>query len=395
MTRSPVVALVALTISSLVAAASAQPPNLLPNPSFELVEPPPPSPEIAAGRATLQPDEWLPRTWSIWSPDGAIVRCPDDSAQAHTGRRSVHIQAERGTGQVRYLPLVAPDNRPWTVRLWARGKGKLLAVAYDVSTDSWKQLTSWPFDITADWRELSFEFKPPDGCRKWTLDLVTQGPTDLWLDDVLATYPDLVPLGLPPTGPLGKDADTLLYLSFDEPLNEDAFFIKPQAGLIDQGLFGKALSLGPGGYIAGSANENLDPQRGTIEVWCNLLSPGNDGIARSIVSIPGPEGMWLGKDQYSHIHFGFSSGWGRLSGVTVQGYAYNWQPGVWRHLAACWDKDLLELFVDGKLIGWGNSPRLSRSLGPELALGAEGIALDDLRISNTVRYRQLVPPDAK
>jgi hypothetical protein len=188
------------------------------------------------------------------------------------------------------------------------------------------------------------------------------------------------------------DAETLLYLPFEDPFNEDAFFVKPGARLTDQGLFGKALSLGAEGYVACSANENLDPQRGTIEVWVKLLSPGNDGIARPIVQVPGPEGMWLGKDQYSHVGFGFSSGWARTSGVTVMGYAHSWQPGVWRHLAACWEADLLQLFVDGKLIGWERQPRLSRSLGPELGLGSAGLELDDLRISRVTRYRVEVPP---
>ena len=73
------------------------------------------------------------------------------------------------------------------------------------------------------------------------------------------------------------------------------------------------------------------------------------------------------------------------------GYAGSWQPGVWRHLAACWDKELLQLFVDGKLIGWERNPKLSRFLGPELGIGSPGLELDDLRISDVVRYRQAVP----
>jgi hypothetical protein len=267
------------------------------------------------------------------------------------------------------------------------------AEAWDVTGDPWKQTDSRPFELTDTWTEVGCELQLPEGCRKWLLDVVTEGPTEAWIDDVLVAYPGLQALGLPPTGPLSKDEHTLLYLPFEEPFNEDAFFAKPQAELVDGGLFGKALRLGPEGYVACSANENLNPQRGTIEVWCKLLSPGNDNIAHGIVSVPGPEGMWLGKDQYSHIHFGFSSGWGRLSGTTAMGYSWNWQPGVWRHLAACWDKDLLQLFVDGKLIGWQRNPKLSRSLGPELAIGAAGMELDDLRISDVVRYRQAVPQD--
>ena len=234
---------------------------------------------------------------------------------------------------------------------------------------------------------------PSEGCRKWLLDLTTEGPTEAWIDDAFVTYPGLKALGLPPERPLTKDEGTLLYLPFEEALNAGGFFVKPQAELTgpEEGRFGRALRLGPEGYVACSAYESFDPEQGTIEVWCKLLSPGSDGVARTIVSIPGPEGMWLGKDQYSPMHFGFSSGWGRLSGVTAMGYADSWQAGVWRHFAACWDKDLLELLVDGKVIGWQRQPKLSRALGPELAIGSPGVEIDDLRISRVVRYRQEVP----
>jgi len=370
----------------------AQVPNLLPNPSFELVEPPAPTAQHMMPLET--PAElWRPRTWDAWPEGGAVLTLPDDSAQAHSGRRCVHLAAEQGLARVRYQPMAVPAQQTWTVRAWMRGKGKVRADAWDVSGDPWKQIGIRPLELSEAWTEVGCELQLPEGCRKWALDLITEGPTEAWIDDVLVTYPGLQALGLPPTGPLSKDEHTLLYLPFEEPLNEDAFFVKPQADLVAEGLFGKALWLGPEGYVACSANENLNPQQGTIEVWCKLLSPGNDNIAHGIVSVPGPEGMWLGKDQYSHIHFGFSSGWGRLSGTTAMGYSWNWQPGVWRHLAACWDKDLLQLFVDGKLIGWERNPKLSRSLGPELSIGSAGMELDDLRVSDVVRYRQAVPKD--
>ncbi len=64
---------------------------------------------------------------------------------------------------------------------------------------------------------------------------------------------------------------------------------------------------------------DVSTEQGTIEVWCKLLSPGDDGVSHAIVSVPGPEGMWLGKDQHAHVTFSFSSGWGRLSGTTATG----------------------------------------------------------------------------
>ena len=227
-----------------------------------------------------------------------------------------------------------------------------------------------------------------------TLPLATGGPTEVWLDDVTVAYAGLTPLGLPPEGPLVRDAHTLLYLPFETPFNEDVFFVKGKVLLTreGEGRFGRAVRLGPEGYVACSANENLDPSRGTLELWVNLLSPGSDGVYHSLVGVPGPEGMALRKDQYAHVGFGFCTGWRPLSGATAMGYAHTWQPGVWRHVAACWNAALMQLFVGGKLIAWGHKPALSRALGPELGIGSAGIELDDLRISNVVRYRQAVPP---
>jgi hypothetical protein len=375
-------------------AQPAAPPNLLPNPSLEVTEPPPPTREQVAAKQQPPPESWLPRTWNVWAHDGAVYKCPDDPAQAHTGRRSVYFNAQVGGGVLRYGPMPVPDTRAWTVRFWARGRGKVAAVAHDVLPDRWNQLKDWHFDLAQGWGTFELQFEPKEGCRKWMLDLATEGQTEVWIDDVLVTYPGLTSLGLPPEGPAGKDDHTLLYLPFEEPLNEDVFFIKQRAELSapGEGRFGRALVLGAGGYVACSANENLDPRQGTIEVWVKPLWTGNDGVYHAFVSVPGPEGMALHKDQYSHVYFGFSSGWASLSYAFSDGYAYWWQPGVWRHIAACWDQDLLELFVDGKLIAWKTKPKLSRSLGPELAIGSEGMALDDLRISNVVRYRVLAPP---
>lgn len=388
-------AVVPLTMTALFTAeVCAAPANLLPNPSFELVEPPAPTAQCPTPVKALA-SLWLPRTWHAWAEGGAVLTLPDEPAQAHGGRRCVHISAERGLGRARYQPIPAPGRQTWTVRAWVRGEGKVRLDIWNVSTDEWTPIDSRSFELTEAWAEANHEFEPPEGCRKWLLDLVTDGPTEAWIDDVLVTYPGLEPLGLPPAGALSRDEHTLLYLPFEEPFNEDAFFVKPQAELTgpDEGLFGRALRLGPDGYVACSANENLNPQQGTIEVWCKLLSPGNDGVSHPIVSVPGPEGVWLGKDQYAHVTFSFSTGWGRLSGTTALGYAGSWQPGVWRHLAACWDKELLQLFVDGKLIGWERNPKLSRFLGPELGIGSPALELDDLRVSDVVRYRQAVPAE--
>jgi len=421
---------------SLVVLAHAQAPagmpaavnNLLPNPSFEMVEPPAPTPATAMGKP-IPPESYLPRTWNVAPHGGAEVLCPEDAAAAHSGKRCVRLKAPQGRAVLRYSMAPVPFKGPWTVRLWARGAGKLTLLMYQVGKDKWTPLEPKVFSLpkgsplregrpgseyppegmkpsggkegapavpSGIWRELECQLDPKDS-RLISLDFAADAPADLWIDDVFVSYPGLPALNLPPTKPLGKDAETLLYLPFEEWFDEDAFFVKQKASLSKEGegVFGKCLVLGPEGYVACSANENVDPAQGTIEIWFRLLTPGSDGLYRSIVGVPGMEGLMLAKDQYSHVVFAMSTGWHSLCRAVAMGYAWHWQPGVWRHLAASWDKDLIQLFVDGKLVAWECNPKLPRTLGPELAIGSANLELDDLRISRIVRYRQPVPPPEK
>ncbi|MBI2301092.1 MAG: hypothetical protein HYU66_19445 [Armatimonadetes bacterium] len=370
----------ALFLATAVSAA-----NLLPNGSFESTEPPPPNKERAQSGEPPPAESWPPRTWNVWCDWNASWSCPDDPATAHSGRRCLKYQVVQGVGRLRYGPMPVPDGSPWTVRLYARGKGTWKLGGYAVEPGRWTPLPATAtFTLEDGWKP--FEWTVTPGCRSWALELTTQGAGEYWLDDVEVSYPGLPDLHLPPDQPAGRDEHTLLYLPFEEALNEDAFFIKGRCELASGGRFGKCLRLGAEGYVACSATEGLDPRQGTIELWVKLLSPGNDGVFHGFVMIPGPEGMALCKDQYSHISFGFSSGWGTLSRIWADGYAHWWQPGVWRHIAACWDKDSMELFVDGKLIAWGHPRALSRMLGPELGIGGPDLEIDDLRVSDVVRY---------
>ena len=364
--------------------------NLLPNGSFERVEPPPPSAESVKSGSPLAPEDMLPQTWDYWQQSGPVrVLCPADAATAHSGIRCVHMDAARGQAFLRYGPLPIAASCPWTVRFWARGTGTVIAAAMEFLPDKRTRLKDWTFPLTASWEPYELRFDPPAGVRTWHLDLGNSGPADVWLDDVFVGYPGLQPLGLPPTNALGKDAHTLLYLPFEEPLDEYQFFVKGQTALSKdgEGKFGRSMIMGPEGYVACSANENIDLQCGTIEVWCKFMSPGNDKQCHDIVGVPGSESISLRKDQYGHVTLSLSSGWRTLSIASVSGYANRWQPGVWRHFAACWDRNLLQLFVDGKLIAWATHPRMPRALGPELGIGGPNMELDDLRISNIVRYR--------
>lgn len=192
---------------------------------------------------------------------------------------------------------------------------------------------------------------------------------------------------LPPTAELTRDAHTLLLLAFEEPFDPLATFVKGQLDFVEDGRFGKALQQGADAYVAMSAEDFVDARSGTIEVWVKFLSPGDDRVSRAIVTVPGPSGLWLGKDQYGHVSFSIRRFWGQGARVTADGYARTWQPGVWRHVAACWDAQALQLWVDGRLLGTVPARDMPDAFGPELRLGSPGLILDDLRISRSVRYR--------
>ena len=377
----------------------AQPPepNVVPNPSFEVVEPPPPTPERAASGEAAPPEAWLARTWNVTTEGDAEWRCPDDPKQAHTGQRCGYVRADRGGGSIRFGPMPVPREAAWTVRLWARGQGQLAVGGYLTFAETWERMAQEAvLSLTQEWQSFTCTLEPDWACGWWVLDIATRGQTEAWIDDVVVSHADLPALDLPPGRPLGTDEHTLLYLPLDQPLDLGTFFVQGEVGLSEEGAgrFGRSLVLGPGAYVAGPACDYLHVPEGTVELWVKPYWPGSDGAAHSFVAVPGPDGMWLGKDQYAHISFGFSTGWGTVARAWADGYAYTWQPGVWRHVAACWDRALVQVFVDGKLVACAQRFTLPAMLGPELKLGEAMMELDDLRISNVVRYRLPVPQPA-
>jgi hypothetical protein len=394
----PIFAALLFVAAGALAQSPEAPVNILPNPSFEWVEPPLPTAQTATQPAKAE--TYLPRTWNISGQWGAEVTCPDDKTQAHTGSRCVKIKAAKNQqGVVRYYYIPIPRKLTLTVRFWARGEGQLGVECRQLLKDRWSEPTTQPPSaLTGDWKqyETKLDIKDP-GQYVLDIDNPPAVPTEVWIDDVFAGYPGMPELPWPPAKAMTKDKDTLLLLDFQKWFDEDVFFVKQKAGLSKEGegVHGKCLQLGAQGYVACSANENFDCRQGTIEVWFKTLTPSADGLSHSVVSVPGMDGMWLGMDQYAHVSFGFSSGWHGLCNCFANGYAGAWQPGVWRHMAACWDKDMIQLFVDGKLIAWEYKPNLPRSTGPELAIGSPNMELADLRISKVVRYRQPVPPAPK
>jgi len=401
----------AVTLFGIAAyAQSASGDNLLPNPSFESVEPPPPTPETA--RAGAPPDQWLPRTWEVWAPAGALFRCPDDPAQAHSGRRCASIKTPGPGVVLRYGPLPIADTNLWAVRLWARGTGTLALAAMNFEQN--RQLNRVTAPLSNAWTEVTLEFAPTEPYGKWWLDVSHEGAAEFWVDDASVSHPGLKPFGLPPEQPLGQDAHTLLYLPCEELREEqregDVRFLKLDGvellsvGHVEQskageGRFGKAMGLWPGSSLLCSANQYLNSTSGTVEVWIKLRTPRNDTISQHFVGVPGPDGMYFGKHVWGNLSLGFGSGWRGLCSATAGANAANlWQPGVWRHFAACWDQEALAIFVDGQLVAWQAKPQLALSLGDALTIGGSNWSVDrgsfdfdDLRISDIARYKVPLP----
>jgi hypothetical protein len=386
--------LVVALLSVGLATAFADEANFCANPSFEVTEPPPPTP--ATKGLPAPSDKLLPRTWDVWPMDFSGYTLPDDPASAHSGNRCVHIKSAGDALTLRYGPIPRFDERPWTIRFWARGTGQVVASAQELLyAHGPTVLKQWSFPLTATWAQYEFEYLSPPTNAAWHLTLANSGAADFFLDDVVITHADPKPLGLPPTQALGRDDHTLLYLPFEAPLDEYQFFLKGQVSISkpDEGKFGRCLILGPEGYTACSAGKYLNLPEGTIEFWVKFLSPGNDGQTHPLVQVAGADSLGIWKDQFNHVIFGFSQGWAGLAYAWAETYAYNWQPGVWRHIAACWDRDLMQLFIDGKLVAWEVKPKLLHYTNDELGIGSPGMEIDDLRISNISRYHAPVRLD--
>jgi hypothetical protein len=386
--------------------------NILTNPSFEQTEPPPPKDPTAPKEAPQ--GQWLPRTWEIWAK-GVEYRCPDDPAQAHSGRRCVYFKSDgKAGGCARYSDIPIFDRQPWTLKVWARGKGWLI-----LSAGRWDyQIQHATFPLTEQWKEYQMQFVGPKERDVFNLDITHSGPVEMWVDDVSLTHPALAPLNIVHSKPVGKDAHTLLYLPCETMTvqkkvgnvqfltvdgNEMLSTGRLELSKSGQGRFDKSIGLWPGSTLVCSAGEHFSPKAGTIEIWIKPRGVRADSIAHSYVSVIGQDGVWFGKFIWGQINFYFGQGFRPVCGFEVwPNEATQWQPGVWRHFAAVWDKDVMEVFVDGKIIGFQSKPNLPRSVGDMLSVGGSNWSVDqgtfdfcDLRISDYARYKFPLPEPRK
>jgi hypothetical protein len=159
------------------------------------------------------------------------------------------------------------------------------------------------------------------------------------------------------------------------------------------------MALEPGSTLVTSADQHLNGKVGTIELWVKLRAPRQDNVSDCFVGVIGGDGMYFGKFIFGQIAFGFNTNFARQCGFECwPNQVTNWAPGAWRHFVAVWDKDVIEVFIDGKLTGYQAKPNLTKYPGDCLSIGGSnwGVDLgsfdfDDVRISDVVRYRFPVP----
>lgn len=362
------VALTLFLVPGALFARDAAPVNALPNGGFELIEP------DASQRL-------IPRTWTVRARGESRV----EVVPREDRERCLRLAKKGTTPQVLYdgIPLAAPTT--WTLGFEIRGGGDVRTQVLACENGRWRVVLNEGVKATTEWQSRQFSLTPPSTATALRLQFSASG--EVFLDNVLFGHLGLPRLGLPPLKRLLKDVDTLLLLDFESDLDPFQYFVKGDVERGGKGRFGAGLRQGAGAYVATSAEDFLDPRAGTIELWVRLMVPGNERVSRPFVSVPGMRGLWLGRDQYGHISFRLCRHWGVGVRVWADGYARNWQPGVWRHIAACWDADLVQLWVDGRLLHSAPAKNLPDSFGPELRLGAPGMIIDELRISRTVRYR--------
>jgi len=198
-----------------------------------------------------------------------------------------------------------------------------------------------------------------------------------------------------PAEPFAPDSQTLLLAHFDGQGAPD-FAIGSQepegyAELEREGRFGGALAIGGGQQAAFAADDgNFPLGQGTVEMWIRPRWDGNDGKVRLVLGTRGTGSNYLNINKLANNRFGYG-----ISGQPEgQKFTYarldrdvsEWSAGEWHHVAVCWSGSWAALWLDGELVS-----ETQQALGPcvlpsRLSLMDGAGCVDELRISNVVRY---------
>jgi hypothetical protein len=196
------------------------------------------------------------------------------------------------------------------------------------------------------------------------------------------------------------DANTLLYLSFNNTLNGAQGETPTSASNISfvSGVSGQAAFMNSSSALTYAASGNISATQGTLEFFVRPNWNGNDNQEHTFLSWGGGGGMLFSKDAANNLR-GIFNRYGESNGpeVGVPGInASSWVAGQTYYLAYTWSNTTKEvqLYINGSLASSttyvNNLPAVSASnfwVGSDLGAGFSPLngSLDELRISSTVR----------
>jgi len=196
----------------------------------------------------------------------------------------------------------------------------------------------------------------------------------------------------------GNDANTLLFLPFDNNLNGVDGEIPLASSSVGYagGKYDMALNVySSATSLKYAANNNINSQKGTVEVWVKPTWNGNDGKGYTIMQYGTGGGLLILKDGANNLRL-------ILNRFSVSGYPEMdvstnisaWQAYQWKHIAFTWGNGKLQLYIDGSIV---SERSYTTPLYPindaHFNIGTDdgwfnwqGV-IDNMRISNTVRSK--------
>lgn len=213
------------------------------------------------------------------------------------------------------------------------------------------------------------------------------------------------------------DEHTLLLAHYDGNTGNgglDADFAKgspvasfAKAHIVENGKIGKMLNLtSQFDWVSYESKNNIDASKGTIEMWIkpvgHLLMGYNWQIFDGYTD-DSNRFLWY-FNAVDGTRFQFISGGRTIAVATAKPDSLKWEKNNWYHIAGTWDAKAgkMEFFRDGVLVACEGNPKTWEPItidklwfgvnrwGGESSNGCDfpRIYVDELRISDTIRYSQ-------
>lgn len=197
----------------------------------------------------------------------------------------------------------------------------------------------------------------------------------------------------------GVDENTLLLLPFNysyEDVVDEEPPLSRKGVSIGKGYYDRSLNIMENAVSTSfkyEASNNINAQKGTIELWVKPNWNGNDGKGHTILQYGRVGGMLVLKDGANNLRLILNRySPDRYPEVGVSKNIADWQANQWQHLAFTWGEGILQLFINGILVSQKKytAPlysirQTSFNIGSDNGNLNWAGAIDHLRISNTIR----------